>query len=233
MTGAGVVDATLEWLGESKVSPVRWTRPEILAHADEGLQLFGFLTLFYERKVTISHPGSPFINLRSQITDFLAPLRISTPERRLRKSSLAIFAAEAETWFGTAVGRPPSHYRVGGLDLLTVFPPAAVNPLTVVYSAEPPQLATESIVVSMYDEDLPALLAWCRYRARIKDGGQELRKAIPFFQEFLRVANRRVDLVRGRAVVNNYDTMPMTIDRIEALMKPEMTPRPKPVEVQA
>jgi hypothetical protein len=219
----------LSALGEDPNAPVYWTRGEVIQAAQWGVRLFCALTMCYERSVTVTVPAGVAIDIRTLIPDFLFPFRLVANGKRLRTIDFAELGARDEQW-PLATGTP-THYRLGGISNLTLYPPTGVA-LTFEYAAEPTTAAGDTIQVP--DEDLRPIENWTIACSRWKQGGQELAKEMYRMQTFVMAMRRRAELVRRRGLAAGFDSVPPEDSRYElstamTLPKPAKLPELKVV----
>src|ERR1035441_1423749 len=99
--------------GDQTSTPGSTTAAEVLDAINEGEQLFCLLTLCLESTVTLPLSGATtFIQYRSSIPDFLAPLRLVANGARLRPATLADHDADNPAWQVTA-GMAPRYTMLG------------------------------------------------------------------------------------------------------------------------
>ena len=156
-------------------------------------------------------PGAPLFNDRPQSN----PLPYANSPK-LRPSRLADFYALSDTW-ATDVG-PPTRYAHLKADLLVLNKSLPVNTtasLLVTFAMIPPKLIDPNDAPQIPEPDHPALVDLATVFCRLKDGGQELAKANALVASFLDCARRRAALVRARSLAQQYDTVPMEIERYD------------------
>lgn len=219
----------LSALGEDPNAPVYWTRGEVIQAAQWGVRFFCGLSMCYEKSLTVTIPVGLAIDIRTLIPDFLFPFRLQAGGKRLRTIDFAKLGARDEQW--PAATGTPTHYRLGGISNLTLYPPAGAA-VTLEYAAEPTTAAGDTIQVP--DEDLRAIENWTVACARWKQGGQELAKEMYRMQAFWMALRRRAELVRRRCLAAGYDSVPPEDSRFEisfamTLPKPAKLPELKVV----
>lgn len=215
MTRAELRDAALKDLGEDPLAPVYWTATEVDDYAIELLQVFAALTWAIQSTATFTTPSAPFFRIRDYIGDFVAPIMVRSGAR-IQPRTYKELAAIDEEWAKTPLVSPASGYVCrGGLFTLSPFGPRS---LTVKYVAEPPVSAATAIPLP--DEDLPIIQGAIVWRARWKQGAQELAKEAWRIQAYVERLLYRAGKVRQVAAAERWDTTPVEQKAFQFSLKP-------------
>jgi hypothetical protein len=205
MLASASIDRVLERLGESPGASVFWSRAEILAYLNEGQRLFAAMTLCLESTASYQTTGQAFAYLRPAIPDFFLPLRVTNAAgRKVRPARLTDLAAVSDTWPLDQAGEV-ARYWVGAQ--LAAFWPVVVETLSIVYVREP-AVMMEVSSFELRDDDVTGLEHFSVWRARFKEGGQELAKDLPLLRQFLDGAQKRAEETRIRNTALSLDSMP-------------------------
>jgi len=197
-------------VGEDPASPTYYTAEEALAALNQAQRVFSFLTLCLEKTATLPlAANTSFYNMLATFTDWIAPLRISVNGIRVSRSTYTQLAAGNPSW--RAAAGTPVRYAMVGASLLAITPrpSAGGTNLTVTFARMPAKLtggAGESPEVP--EEVHPALEDYSVVRLRVKEGGSELREALPLLGRFFGVVGRVSKYVRERSQSARYDTAP-------------------------
>lgn len=169
-------------------------------------RLFALLSLCIERTVTFNLTnGQAFYLISDQISDFVAPLRISFNGTRLRSDRIHDMDSRDSTWRA----RPgnPARYATLGFDLLAITPQpvSGVNTLDFTYSAEPPLMVNPTDVPTLPGDQQAALLDGAYYFCRLPEGGAELQAATVYLKRFIDQAQKYAAFVRSKSRGPLYD----------------------------
>jgi hypothetical protein len=191
---------------------VYWTANEMRHAINQAQRLWCFLTLCIERTVSFTLTNAQaFYSINDQITDFLAPLRVSFSGTRLRSDTIHNLDLRDSTWRA----RPgnPTRYAQSGFDLLAVTPQtvSGSNTLSFTYAAEPAELTSDADVPEIPSEQQPHLVDGAFYFLRLKEGGQELQNAADYLKRFLAAAQKYASFVRSKSRGQLYDRAPFDL----------------------
>jgi hypothetical protein len=211
----------LEQLGEIDAgalapSPVYYgAGGEVLAAINEAQRFFVLLTLCLETTATFTLPGTgaAFFHMRSTYADWLLPLRVTllngTRVRPARIDDLDLLNSSWQNW---PVQGPPARYVSLGFDFFVVYPQSVVSvPLGLTYARAPLRLNGPADTPEIPEEHHPDLADYATYRLRAKEGGQEFKKGLFYFNRFLDGAQKFGEYVRARNVGSGYDQMPFEL----------------------
>lgn len=124
---------------------------------------------------------------------------------------------------------PVERYGTCGAELLFVWPqPAAsaIARLWITYAAVPAELVLDGDIPEIPERYHSDLIDFAVCTLALKDGAQELERALPQLAKFLAAAETLAEVVRGRNRANRYDAEPFELkayDRsrlITAMKKP-------------
>ena len=176
-----------------------------------GQRLWALITLCIERNVTFTE-STAFLTIASQLSDFIAPLRVTSADRRVKPATLHELAARDSKW-RTRTGTP-RRYAQNGFDLIAFLPHASVS-LTLTYAAEPAPLTTDLQVPEIPGEQQIHLPDFGIWWLRQKEGGQEAKNAAVYLKRFLDHAEKYSKFVRSRTRGPIYDTPPFDLTHFD------------------
>jgi hypothetical protein len=226
MTLSDMQTRVLDRVGEIAGAPLGnqfYTPTEATAALNAAQRLFVLLTLCLETSGTLElTTGTPFYSLLTQFPGWLVPLRIRlSTGAKLKPARLAEFAALDNAW-STTTGTP-SRYALLGFDFLAPYPvPSEDLTASVTFASCPAPLALPTDTPAIPAEYHPALIDGAIPLMRVKEGGQELQKTMPYWNRFLDEAQRLGDYVRARNQEQGYDHTPFELrrfDRSKVLMQ--------------
>ncbi len=205
-------------LDQDPAAPAYFTRPELLAALNEGQRLFAFLTLCLEATSPLAlEPGTAFYRPRATWSDYLLTLRVATAGGRVAPATILELDALDSAWRTCADA--PSHYAALGCNLLAIrgtqgacnFTRARL-PLALAADLDVPEIPTACHSV---------LVDFVVMRVRMKQGGQEFGKMLPYFGRFLDAVRQVAGYTRNRARAEGYDRLPLELKpaEIAALLK--------------
>lgn len=194
---------------------------ELIAAIKEGQELASWLTLCLEATVPLTLVANgAFYLLRSQMPDYLVPLRIMGPAGRIRPCTLAELDALNPTWQQEA--GTPARYAANGFSFFAVNP-QPVNDTTVQFTyARSPQPIVADAFLDLPDVYQPALIDYGVYYVKRKEGGQSLQRGMNHLNRFLDEMTKLGNYVRAKSAAARYDTLPMELalfDRSRLLPK--------------
>lgn len=235
MTHAQLRSRTLERVGEDPTAPVYYVAAEATAALNRAQRLFVLLTLCLETSGQVGlAANTTYYTPRSNLSDWLLPLRVSVngaTNPKVRPATLAQLAAQSSTWESDE--GDPTHYGQLGLNLFFVSPrPTDGNTtLDVVYASQPAKMVTSDDTPEIQAEYHEALIDYAVPWLRLKEGGQELQKAVAHHMpRFHEAARKCGDYVRRRSLDLRYDTLPFELARFDAsrllsIRVPRLTPQ--------
>jgi hypothetical protein len=197
--------------------------PAEVAHAlNMAQRLFVFLTFCLEKTVIFNLTNGVYeYSIRSQISDFLAALRVSwinpvgSAKVRLLSDNLHEMDARDSTWRARAGN--PLRYSQQGFDTfwITPQPASGVHTLQFTYAREPLEMVLDNDVPEIPPDEQIHLPDAGFYILRLKEGGQELANAVEYFKRFMAGAQKYQSFMRARSRGPLYDHKPldlMTVD---------------------
>lgn len=188
----------------------------VLDALNEAQRFFCMLTLCLEK--TASFPltgGTVFYHVRQTLPDWLVPRRLlNSNGMRLRPCRLHELDAVNSGWQSTP--GTPQRYALAGIDLLATYPQsAAADTLTMVYACAPAALAAQTDTPQIQENSHFALANYAAYALRQAEGGQELRKFLGYFNDFLDEAQRVQQLVKAKNRDAQYETAPFEVSLMD------------------
>jgi hypothetical protein len=215
MTLLTLISTTLTRLDEDPAAPVYYTAADAIQALNWAQRLFVLLTLCLEDTATVTlAAATAWYRVRTQVTDWLLPLRLEYGGAQVRPARLSELDALDATW-QTRPGSP-SRYACLGLDLLAVTPqPGATASLTAIYAKGPARMSLDADVPEIpvaYQELLPGAAIGL---LRLREGGQEMQKAQAGLAAFFDGARRLARYVRQRSLDLRYDRLPIELERID------------------
>jgi hypothetical protein len=193
-----------------------YTGAEALSALNEGQRFFVLLTLALETTATFElQPATTFYHMQDTFLDWLLPLRVyNASGGNLRPARLEDLDCLDAQW----VSRPgaPSRYASMGFDFFAAYPqPAALTIVNVTYARAPVALLGDSDVPEIPEEFHPDLADYGVYRLRVREGGQEFEKSLPYFQRFMKGAAKYAKYIRARNLGSRYDKLPFELERFD------------------
>lgn len=215
MTAEDMADRCQERLHEdpSFVTPVYYPFSEVLAALNRAQRMFVLLTLCLETTVSFEATGDTFYNMRTYFEDWMLPLRVSTsPGARVRPARLAELDALDSGW--QANPGVTTRYGALGFDFFVAYPQAAMT-LVITYAQAPPAMVQTTDVPAINEDYHPALIDFAIPWLRLKEGGQEFQKSLPYLKRFFSEADREAAYVRQRNLAARYDNLPFELRRLD------------------
>jgi hypothetical protein len=203
---------------------------EVLAAINEGQELAAWLTLCLETTATLTlSANGVFYALRSQIPDFLVPLRLTGPHGRIRPATISDLDAlnpQWQSWAWTA-GTQERYFTLG-FSFFGITPqPVEDMTATLTYAKAPAQLVGDAFpeIPEMYHH---WLVNYGIYRIKVKEGGQSLERGMRYLNEFLDEMMKLGDYVRARSRAAKYDTLPFELALFDRSRLVEQITKGKP-----
>jgi hypothetical protein len=215
VTFGAILQETLEGLGEDPAGPVYYTAGDATQAINWAQRLFTLLTLCLETTGTLTLAGATvWYTVRTQVPDWLLPLRLEYAGAKLRPARLSELDALATAWQATAGA--PERYACLGLDLLAIYKQlAGAGSLDLIYAKVPVRMTGSADVPEIpaaYHGVLPgAAIAL----ARLREGGQEMAKAQPLLRPFWAAAQEVSRYTRQRSLDLRYDRIPPELERFD------------------
>lgn len=229
MTLSELQRRTLTRAGEDPDAPRYFTAPMAVAALNRAQRLFVLRSLAVERSASFTlTAATTWFHVRTQLADFLQPLRLDYATTRLRPARLSELDALDAGWQASA--GDPQRYSLAGLDLLAVYRQlAAGGTLTVTYAAAPVRLIDADDVPEIPAEYHDDLVDGAVPLLRLAEGGQEMSKALPGLRKMLAGAYKLAAYVRQRSLDLRYDRLPQELDNFDLsrqLAIPQRRPTP-------
>lgn len=193
--------------------PISPVPDEVLAAINEGQELAAMLTLCLETTASLSlTSGGVFYALRSQLADFLVPLRLMGPNGRIRPVTLSELDAMNSTWQSWPwTDGTQEWYFTQGFSFFGIAP-QPVDDITaqLTYAKAPALLVGDTFPEIPEDYHLD-LVDYGIYRLKLKEGAQSLERGMKHLNRFLDRMTKLGDYTRARSRAARYDTLPMEL----------------------
>ncbi len=201
-----------ERLEQDPAAPVT-PEPEVLHALNQAQRTLALLTLCLEKTGTLTlQLVTPIYGIRSYLTDFLIPLRVTVGGLRVRPCSIRDMDARNAGW-QTATGSDP-RYAMLGINLFAVSAsPAIAAVATITYAYIPPLLALGADVPPVPEDYHESLIKFATVWIRLKEGAQEFAKTVGLYREFLDDAQKLGNYVRMRSLAAKYDQLPLELTK--------------------
>jgi hypothetical protein len=234
VTLATLKSQTLERLGEDPTKPSYYTTADVTAALNRAQRLFVLLTLCLENSTTLAlTANTTYYSPRATITDWFLPLRATITagtNPKIRPATVGELRARSATWEAD-IGAP-THYGSLGIDLLFFWPRpnAGGTSVDLTYAAQPTRMVADADTPDIPEAHHSVLMDYAIPWSRLKEGGQELAKAVRHhLPRFHAAAQQLGDYVRRRSLDLRYDTLPFELARYDASRLLELkVPKPRP-----
>jgi len=188
----------------------------VLGALNEAQRFFCLLTLCLE--MTSSFPltaGTAFYHMLPVFPDWLLPRRVlNSAGQRLRPGRLNVLDALYPNW--TNSPGTPKRYAHLGFDLLAICQqPTENDVMLVTYAQAPAPLENPTDVPEIRENSHFALPNYAAYALRQPEGGQEFRKFLGYFNDFLDEAQAVQMLVKAKNVDAGYERPPFELERMD------------------
>lgn len=216
MTAQSLANRVQQRLNEDPAvtTPVYYPYPEVLSALNRAQRMFVLLTLCLETTETFVPSGATFYNMRTYFQDWMLPLRISTAAgQRVRPTRLAELDALDAGWQSSAGS--PVRYAALGFDFLALYQQSAAVNLIVTYARAPGAMVQTTDSPSIDEEYHPSLVDFAIAWLRLKEGGQEFAKTMPYLKRFFAEADKEAEFVRQRNLAARYDNVPFELRRLD------------------
>jgi hypothetical protein len=130
---------------------------------------------------------------------------------RLRPATIDQLDAQNAAWQNTPGAA--TRYGLLGSNLLAVTP-QSTQTAQVTYAYSPAQLAATDTPM-LPDEYHPDLVSYGIYRARLKEGAQQLTRGLVLLNAYLDSMVRLGNYVRARSVAAHYDVQPFELAKFD------------------
>lgn len=215
MTLLTLIGTTLGRLDEDTAAPVYYTAADAIQALNWAQRLFVLLTLCLEDTATLTLTATTaWYRVRTQVSDWLLPLRLEYANSHIRPARLSELDALDATW----QARPgsPSRYACLGLDLLALTPQTAENStLSAIYAKGPARMTDDSDVPEIPAEYHDLLAGAAIGLLRLREGGQEMQKAMQGLAPFFEGGRQLARYVRQRSLDLRYDRIPPEVERYD------------------
>ena len=174
-----------------------WSTSEINAYIAEALRVWNVLT-GYERDVYSSVaviPSQQSYSLSAMTggsSDPLFILRIesATDLTTFGTIDLRILSHYVPTWFSETSTTIQNWSHIGQNNVV-LYPKSTSSLLLNVYTVDRAQVPTgDASTIQISEEDMPAIIDYCTFIARLKESGSEFQESIGLLQNFLKAAAR-------------------------------------------
>lgn len=221
MTASDLQDRLLERLGDTQsgeyVQVGYYTPTEALNWINAAQRLMVLLTLCLETTGSlVLGAGDAWYSMLSQYSDWMLPLRVRVTGggAKLLPSRLSDLAALDAVW--SVSPGVPARYALLGFDLFAVYQqPLEEMSLDITYARCPDPLVGPNDLPEVPLAYQPALLSGAIPLLRVKEGGGELEKVLPLWDEFMEACGKLGEYVRNRNIEQGYDRMPFEIPKYD------------------
>jgi hypothetical protein len=240
VTARELTDLTMQAVDEDPAIDGFYSRADCLAALNEGQRLLAALTLAIERRGILElAPGTAWYATQDAFPGFLVPLRVQVsagatagakfdtsvadsamwdqaqvdgaPPRRVRPAMLGDLDAESDAW-ETAAGAPQRYGTIGwSLLYFSSAPQEAGTRAFVQYAGLAAELVRDGDVPEFPEEYHADLVDYAAVALRVREGAQELAKAMPRLQRFFASAQKLAEYTRARSTAARYDTVPFEL----------------------
>ncbi len=203
ISGTEVIDSVLERLEET-VSPIFWTRPEMLLYLNEGMKELNNLAAKIHLESGVVTDSDD--NFYAPPANTIAVMAASVGDKSLERTTLEDLDREDRNWEGK-VGTILKRWAPIGCNLFAIFPrPGVPTPasafstgfssgfgaggfLTITVDFQvlkiPDTIEDNSDPIDLDDEFIEALQDYTFHIARFKEGGPEFQIALTAFRNAL------------------------------------------------
>lgn len=181
MTAGQLVDRVLLRLDENTASPVFWSRAEILAWVNDGLNEINLLAMLrYKESGDTEATG----RVMTCPDDAVAPLAILFDDESIDRVLLEDMDRSEYGWEAKS-GNPRRWMPLGG-DRVMLWPrPDLPNTMIKFIYLEQTDRMAEGDTIDLEAEHIEAVERYAFHHARLKEGGRELQSAMPQWNQFL------------------------------------------------
>jgi hypothetical protein len=215
VTFGAICTETLQGLGENPTEPVYYSVGDAGQVVNWAQRLFVLLTLCLETSDTLTLAAvTTWYSVRTQVSDWLLPLRLEYAGAKLRPARLSELDALDTAW--QASPGDPTRYASLGLDLVALYKqPGAPASLDVMYAKVPARMTGPLDVPEIPEAYHGVLPGAAIALARLREGGQEMTKAQPLLRPFWAAAQEVARYTRQRSLDLRYDRIPPELDRFD------------------
>lgn len=190
MAYANTTRATLRTRISERLLSTFWSSTELNLYINEALRVWNVLT-GYQRTVetnTVSSASTPFY-ARSVFTGTgIILLRIENANTHLDQVTLEEIDAYAANWISFTDATVTGWCHVGLNQILLNPIPSTSFSATTYYVDASPIPSSDGSYIQVGDEDLPAIVDYCVFIARLKESGSEFQESMALLQNFLKQA---------------------------------------------
>ena len=173
-----------------------WSTSEINAYINEALRVWNVLT-GYNRDFysSVAVTAGLQVYTISQFTGSSNPLFILRVESATDLTTFSTIDLRAlshyvPTWFSETAATIQNWTQIGQNNII-VYPKSTASLLLNVYAVDLADIPSgDSSYIQISEEDMPAIIDYCTFIARLKESGSEFQESIGLLQNFLRAAAR-------------------------------------------
>lgn len=221
MIASDLQDRLLERLGDTQtgeyVQVGYYTPTEALNWINAAQRLMVLWTLCLETTAALElGEEATWYSMMNEYSDWMLPLRVRVAGAgaKLLPARLSDLAALDASW--SASPGIPARYALVGFDLFAVYQqPLEAMSLDITYARCPAALVGPNDVPEIPLAYQPALINGAIPLLRVKEGGGELEKVLPLWDEFMSACGKLGEYVRGRNIEQGYDRMPFEIAKYD------------------
>jgi len=168
-----------------------WADDEINRLIDEALKMWNALTGYHHQTSTVSlTSGTRFYDLTTNVANFEIFLGGELDDTHPSPTSLQSLDTLIPAWQGAA-NATISYLAPIGMDQIAIHPPPTATTSLYVSNVRTAILPTaDGDFIQVGEEDLPAIVDCAHFLGTIKEGGAELKDALPLLQNFLKQASK-------------------------------------------
>lgn len=200
--------ATLRARVQERLIPTFWGTTELNVYVNEALRVWNVLT-GYNRNITSSVIVAPFLTSCTtfDITQFspngLLMLRLEVVDLGTHLDTLTFKELDelSPTWLSTGTGAAPTGWMHAGMDNILIYPNPDGDYTYSAYTIDKMTIPTTDIdYIQVGEEDMPAIVDYITFIARLKEGGKETQDAQSLLQSFIKAASRYNAKILGTSI---------------------------------
>ena len=173
-----------------------WSTSEINAYINEALRVWNILT-GYNRDFysSVAVTSATQVYTITQFTGSANPLFILRVESATDLTTFSTIDLRAlshyvPTWFSETAATIQNWAQIGQNNVI-VYPKPTASLLLNVYAVDLADIpASDAAYIQVSEEDMPAIIDYCTFIARLKESGSEFQESIGLLQNFLKAAAR-------------------------------------------
>ena len=174
-----------------------WSTSEINAYIAEALRVWNVLTgsnvdIYSSVAVIPNQQVYTIAQITGGSSDplFILRLESATDSTTFGTIDLRILSHYTPTWFSQTDTTIQNWCQVGQNNLV-LYPKTTSSLLLNVYAVDRAEVPTgDSSTIQVSEEDMPAIIDYCTFIARLKESGSEFQESIGLLQNFLKAAAR-------------------------------------------